>query len=278
MKRVNIKYKIIGAYITILFFCVVIARLNYSVLYNKVTVIQDKEEVIKKINMSIPVKIEIVNEKLGNYVLEDEESIKTIWNSINEITTDSSNEENYINRPAEVKIKGSVYYLNGMKDDFEISDVLKLNNHIYYDSYKLPVISSLRNNLLGYLYNPYNISQFMNSRNRVIVVNSNKVSKNLGNADKESIKDIINKSEKVKSDKEIMGLTTNKEEALTHIKVYIDEENNDFLKAKSHNVVNIDVYDNFFVVQYMGDENGRHVYMKGNLKDICKKINSSFPR
>lgn len=275
MKKVSIKYKIIGAYISILLFCAIIANLNYSVLYNKVTIIQDKEEVIKKINMSIPVKIQITNEKLGNYTLEDEESIKTIWNSINEITADSSEQENYVNRLTEIKIKGSVYYLNGMKDDFEISDVLRLNNHIYYDSYKLPMISSLRNNLLGYLYCPYNIGQFMSSRNRVILISSNKNSKNLGNDDKENIKNIISKSIKVKSDKEIMALTANKEEVLAHIKVYIDEEDNNTLKAKSYNVVNIDVYDDFFVVQYMGDENGRHIYMKGNLKDACRKINNN---
>jgi hypothetical protein len=81
---------------------------------------------------------------------------------------------------------------------------------------------------------------------------------------------------KIKSDKEIMALTTKKEEAIAHIKVYIDEEDNNLLKVKSYNVVNIDVYNDFFVVQYMGDENGRHVYMKGNLKDICKKINNNF--
>ncbi len=276
MKKVRIRYKIIGVYSIILLLCTIIVNLNYGILYNKVTIIQDKEEVIKKINMSIPVKIEITNEKLGNYILEDENSIKNIWNLINEITTDSSGQENYVARGTEIKVKGSIYYLNGMKDEFEISDVLRLNGHTYYNSYKLPMISSLRNNLLGYLYSPYNIGQFINSRNRVIVVSSDKHSKNLGNADKETIKNIINKSVKVNSDKEIMTLTAEKEEAVAHVKVYIDEEDNNLLKAKSYNVVNIDVYDDFFVVQYMGDENGRHVYMKGNLKDICEKINSNF--
>lgn len=46
-----------------LLICVVIINMNYSLLYDKVTIINDKSEVVKKINMSIPVKIEISNER-----------------------------------------------------------------------------------------------------------------------------------------------------------------------------------------------------------------------
>ena len=273
MKRINSKFKIAGIYMVILLLCIIITNLNYSDLYNKVTIIQDKEEVLKKINMSIPVKIEMSNERWGDYVFEDENSIKNIWDSINEITNDSIGEENHINKNNEVQIKGTVYYLNGMKDNFEISNILILNNYTYYDSYKLPMINSLRNNLLGYLYSPYNIGKFMNSRNRVTIVNSDNQIKKIGNDDKESIKNIIDKSVKLENDEEIIALTTDKKEALAHIKIYIDEEDDNLLKVKSYNMVNIDVYDNdFFVVQYMGDENGRHIYMRGNLKDICENL------
>ncbi|MBU3136818.1 DUF3919 family protein [Clostridium gasigenes] len=276
MKRINSKFKIAGIYMVILLLCIVITNLNYSDLYNKVTIIQDKEEVLKKINMSIPVKIEMSNERWGDYVFEDENSIKNIWDSINEITNDSIGEENHINKNNEVQIKGTVYYLNGMKDNFEISNILILNNYTYYDSYKLPMINSLRNNLLGYLYSPYNIGKFMNYRNRVTIVNSNNQIKKIVNDDKESIKNIIDKSVKLENDEEIIALTTDKKEALAHIKIYIDEEDDNLLKVKSYNMVNIDVYDNdFFVVQYMGDENGRHIYMRGNLKDICENLGNN---
>ncbi|SDP12948.1 DUF3919 family protein [Clostridium gasigenes] len=279
MKRINSKFKIAGIYMVILLLCIIITNLNYSDLYNKVTIIQDKEEVLKKINMSIPVKIEMSNERWGDYVFEDENSIKNIWDSINEITNDSIGEENHINKNNEVQIKGTVYYLNGMKDNFEISNILILNNYTYYDSYKLPMINSLRNNLLGYLYSPYNIGKFMNYRNRVTIVNSNNQIKKIVNDDKESIKNIIDKSVKLENDEEIIALTTDKKEALAHIKIYIDEEDDNLLKVKSYNMVNIDVYDNdFFVVQYMGDENGRHIYMRGNLKDICENLGNDDSR
>ncbi|MBB6623309.1 DUF3919 family protein [Clostridium gasigenes] len=276
MKRINSKFKIAGIYMVILLLCIIITNLNYSDLYNKVTIIQDKEEVLKKINMSIPVKIEMSNERWGEYVFEDENSIKNIWDSINEITNDSIGEENHVNKNNEVQIKGTVYYLNGMKDNFEISNILILNNYTYYDSYKLPMINSLRNNLLGYLYSPYNIGKFMNSRNIVTIVNSDNQIKKIVNDDKEGIKNIIDKSVKLENDEEIIALTTDKKEALAHIKIYIDEEDDNLLKVKSYNMVNIDVYDNdFFVVQYMGDENGRHIYMRGNLKDICENLGNN---
>lgn len=279
MKRINSRFRIICIYITILLLCIIITNLNYSDLYNKVTIIHDNEEVVKKINMSIPIKIEMSNERWGEYVFEDENSIKNIWNSINEITNDSIGVENYVNKSSEVQIKGTVYYLNGLKDNLEISNVLTLNNYTYYDSYKLPMINSLRNNLLGYLYSPYNIGKFMNSRNRVTIVNSNNRIKKIVNSDKESIKNIIDNSVKLENDEEIIALTTDKKEALAHIKIYIDEEDDNLLKVKSYNVVNIDVYDDdFFVVQYMGDENGRHIYMRGNLKNICENLGNSYSK
>ncbi|GAA0740204.1 DUF3919 family protein [Clostridium oceanicum] len=274
MKKTNGKIKVIFIYFSIIIFCIIVTNLNYSKLYNKVTIINDKDEVVKKINMSIPVKIKISNNIWGSYILEDNNSIKQIWNLMNKITNDSLKEKNQVNKITEGSINGTIYYLNGMKDDFEIKDSLKLNKYIYNDSYKVPIINTLKNTLFGYLYTPKNIGNFINARNKVTISNNDKEALKLGNVDKETIKNIIYKSYKIENDKEIVDLTTKSENPTAHIKVYIDQENDDFLKSKSYNVVNIDVYDhNFFVVQYMGDENGRHIYIRGNLNDICRKIN-----
>ncbi|WP_242958378.1 DUF3919 family protein [Clostridium cavendishii] len=268
----NSRFKIIGIYILVVLLCIVVTILDHRSFYNKVTIIDDKEEVVKKINMSIPTKITISNERWGEYVFENENSIKKIWNLINEITKDASYNKDYINKGNEVKITGNVYYLNGTKDSFEISNVLSLNNKIYNDSYKLPLINSLKNNLLGYLYSPFNIVKFMSSNSRMTISDAHNSIKKLNDSHKETIKNTMSNSVKLENDEEIMALTTDKKEALAHIKIYIDD-NDTNLKIKSYNVVNIDVYDNdFFVVQYMGDENGRHIYMRGKLKDVCEKI------
>lgn len=276
MKRINLRVRIIGIYTVILLICIIITNLNYKYLYDNVTIINDKDEVVKKINMSIPIKIEISNERWGECVFEDENSIQKIWNSINEITNDSTGEENYITEASDIRINGTVYYLNGMKDNFEISSTLGLNNHIYNDIYKIPLINSLKNELLGYLYSTSNIVKIMNCNNRMIMVNSNNKIKELDSSDKEIIKNIINNSIKLENNKEIITLVTDKKEVLSHIKIYLNNEEDTLLKVKCCNVVNIDVYDNdFFVVQYMGDENGRHIYFRGKLNDVCKKIVSN---
>lgn len=274
MKRINIKFKVIGIYLFIILLCIIGTSINYNNLYNKVTIIDDKETTMKKINMSIPVKIEFYNDKLGSYTLQDDNSIKNIWSSINEITSDYTSKNNYISKDtSSVNIKGSVYYLNGTKDDFEISNVFKLNNYVYYDNYKLPIISNLKSSLLNYLYSPFNLGKFISDRSKVIFIDSNNNKIKLGNSDKEYIKNIVEKSTKIEDDRQVMALTGENQNIVAHIKVYVDQEDNDLLKVKSYNVMTIDVYDkNFFVAQYMGDENGRHIYMKGNLKDICKRI------
>lgn len=273
MKKINLRVKIIGIYAVMLLICVIIINLNYSLLYNKVTIINDKDEVVKKINMSIPVKIEISNERWGEYVFEDENSIQKIWNSINEITKDSSIDENGGTEVNNIKINGNIYYLNGMKDNFEISNKLSLNNNTYNDKYKIPLINSLKNKLLGYLYSTSNIVKIINSNNKITIIDSNKNIKELNKSHKENIKNIINNSIKLENNKEIISLLKGKKEALFHIKIYLENDTVTLSKVKCSNLVNIDVYDNdFFVVQYMGDENGRHIYFRGKLNDVCGKI------
>ena len=187
MKKINLRVKIIGIYAVMLLICVIIINLNYSLLYNKVTIINDKDEVVKKINMSIPVKIEISNERWGEYVFEDENSIQKIWNSINEITKDSSIDENGGTEVNNIKINGNIYYLNGMKDNFEISNKLSLNNNTYNDKYKIPLINSLKNKLLGYLYSTSNIVKIINSNNKITIIDSNKNIKELNKSHKERL-------------------------------------------------------------------------------------------
>ena len=95
----------------------------------------------------------------------------------------------------------------------------------------------------------------------------------MGVEPKENIKNIINNSIKLENNKEIISLLKGKKEALFHIKIYLENDTVTLSKVKCSNLVNIDVYDNdFFVVQYMGDENGRHIYFRGKLNDVCGKI------
>ena len=239
MKKINLRVKISGIYIVMLLICIIIINLNYSFLYNKVIIINDKDEVVKKINMSIPIKVEISNERWGEYFFEDETSIQQIWNSINEITKDSSVDDNYDSEVSDIKINGTIYYLNGTKDNFEISNKLSLNNNTYNDKYKIPLINSLKNKLLGYLYSTSNIVKIINSNNEIIIIDRNKNIKELDKSHKENIENTINDSLKLENNKEIINLLKSKTEALYHIKIYLDNDKDNLSKVKCSNLVNM---------------------------------------
>ncbi|MFD3158661.1 DUF3919 family protein [Haloimpatiens sp. FM7330] len=277
MKRINTKMKIILVYIVVILTAIIITWVNQNKLFDKVIIIDDKKEVIKKANMSIPIKIKFYNRKWGNCILEDQNSINNVWSYIQQITKDASNKGRHkASYDSPVSINGTVYYLNGMKDEFEVSDVLKINDHIYGDRYNFPMINNLRSHLLNYLYSPNNLSNFINNRNKVILVKNENVKRKLGNFDKERIKQIISKAEKIEDDKSILKLTRSQNNLSAYIKVYMDMENDNYIKVKSYNVINIDVYDGFFVVQYLGDENGRHIYMKGDLSPVCNELIKTY--
>ena len=273
MKKINFKYKIIGIYATLLVICFVLISINYMSIYDKVTIIKDRDEAVKKINMSIPIKIEIYNERWGEYYFEDENSIQKIWNLINEITKDSSTEENSLDEIDDMGISGTIYYLNGKKDTFQIGNKLTINNCTYYDSYRMPITSNLKNELFMYFYSSSNLGKIITSNNSMIFTNADNKLKVLDQSDKERVKDIIDNSVRIENNKEIISRITAGEKASYHIKIYIGSEQDSLIAVKSSDVINIDVYDNdFFIAQYMGDENGRHIYFKGKLCEVCEEL------
>jgi len=273
MEKGPIKLVLISIYTLMLVVCTIILYNNYHHLYDQVTIVEDQEAVARRSQLSIPIKIEIYNEKWGSYVFENEEAIQKIWKAMNEITMGPTDTEPSYPLKEDVKISGHINYINGSSDFFEIGSWLVLNDQTYDDNYKMPLIDNLKNELLSYLYSQQRIADIMETAVSVTLrAGGVRQEIALSDNDRQKLKRILLDSIKIETNREVINLLKNKGNALGHIRIYLQDAAS-ISRQKAADLVNIDVYeDAFFVVQYMGDENGRHMYFRGPLDQLVHEL------
>ncbi|MCY6369292.1 DUF3919 family protein [Clostridium ganghwense] len=244
---------------------------NHEKSYNHLFVIDDREEVIERNENLVPIKLEFYSEIWGKGTVSDSKIIQNIWYIIKIIQenqkVDIYSESVYENKSNE--IEGNISYLNGKKDSFFLGNELRINNFSYGDYYSKPYIDKLRSYLEEILFSPQNLSELINGRNKVVVVNNNEVIKKCGDKDKNKLKNKIAKFTPIHSTKELQEAIKNKGKLQYHIKIYVDI-------GKGYNIINIDVYENeYIVVQDFGRDVIKAIYMKGHILDVCRAISSN---
>lgn len=277
MKKGPIKTVLISLYSLMLVVCVIILYNNYHHLYDQVTVVEDQPAVARRSQLSIPIKIEIHNEKWGSYVFENEEGIQKIWKAINEITLGPADMAPSYPLKEDVKISGQIHYINGGSDFFEIGSRLILNDQTYDDNYKMPLIDNLKNELLSYLYSQQRLADIMETAVSVkIRMGTGRQELVLLDDSRQNLKRILLTAVKVENNRDVINLLKNKGDALGHIRIYLHNTTS-AERLKAADLVNIDVYEaGFFVVQYMGDENGRHMYFRGPLDSLLQELEKNM--
>lgn len=258
----RIKEGILLIYALMIMFCCALVYINNHEFYNKVKVVDDRQEIEQRTETSIPVKIEISNDKLGAYIMNEEVSMKDTLDSIKEITYAKNHSEAYEYDENQVSIKGTIYYLNGNKEEFLLSNRLKINNKEYI--YNRSAINTLRNTLINHLYNPTNLAGMI-TRSKVIEVFDTNRKTTLNEEQKSMLKDELAKSNNVVDNNKLISLKSGSP-PLYHINVYFNEKTNG--KANSFDVAIIDVFNDYYVFQYLGDENGRQIYFTSSLNKL----------
>ncbi len=246
-----------------LFFVIIIgiAYVHYSKnIYNALTIVKTSKENKGYLNIKIPDKIIIKNTYLGTATISNKSELNKLLKYFNQIESTKIIEEKTLSLDNTFSISGEIYYLNSYKTSFEISNKLKIDNKIFSnDSY---LINILRNNLKDAFYTVNNIESLLSKSDNLIINNNSGVQTPLSKESKELL---------LKSFKTLRIMTDNKDFLKTdlgelpkhHLTVYRYKNQ----KAISNNTFYIDVYKDYVVIQYLGDENGKNIYLKGNLDE-----------
>lgn len=267
--------KIGSLYVIVLIIIICLSVMQFNKYNNRVGIIDDREKVINYVSSYIPVKIQFSNKKWGSSQIDDSKTIRNIWSFINSLPKNTYMDNKNTLEYTDEGIIGTIYYLDGKKDDFYIGNFIKINNYIYGDINSKSEAVSLRNKFNEELYTSSNIASFINERNKVEIIDDNGNSKKLGNEDKINLKKLLQNSSKIMETNVLTKYIESKGKTCYHIKVYVDQENNEGVisKEKATNIINIDVYGNdYYVVTDLENESGNLIHMIGDLKTFCDEI------
>jgi uncharacterized protein Veg len=126
------------------------------------------------------------------------------------------------------------------------------------------MISAFQTYLLSLYYTPERISDFFASAKDVIVRQGDVVRA----IDLTHILDSIRYAKQITDYGEIQKLLQSQKDPIAYITAYKTGKR---VKNEREDILTISVYPSYFVVQYLGDNNGNVMYMKGSLAELFVK-------
>ncbi|CAI8723987.1 MULTISPECIES: DUF3919 family protein [Bacillus] len=232
-------------------------------LYNHVTTLDDKQAVLERASESLPTKVKVRHEKWGEVVVTDEVRLHAIVSFFDQIRMKQTEAKIH-----EQVFTGEVTYLNGHRRTFAVGDLFQYEANVYGKNGTDPMISAFQTYLLGLYYTPERISDFFASAKEVVLREGDVVrTMNLT-----PILDSIRQAKQMTDYGEIQKLLQSQKDPIAYITAY---QNGKHVKNEREDILTISIYPSYFVVQYLGDNNGNVMYMKGSLANLFVKENVS---
>ncbi len=101
--------------------CIIISLILFYVMerqiYNRITIVNDKQTVLQRVNESLPTEMKVRQEKWGEIVITDEVRLHTIVSFFDQIKSNPSEA-----KKQEQVFTGDETYLNGQKRTFAVGD------------------------------------------------------------------------------------------------------------------------------------------------------------
>ncbi|PER35095.1 homoserine dehydrogenase [Bacillus cereus] len=248
-------------------FCMIASLILFYVIekqiYNRITIVDDKQAVLQRVNESLPTEVKVRHEKWGEIVVTDEVRLHTIVSFFDRIRIEPREARNQ-----EQVFTGEVTYLNGHKRTFAVGDLFQYEANVYGKNGTDPMISVLQTYLLSLYYTPERISNFFAEAKEVVVRQGDVIR----TIDLTQIFDSIRYAKQITDYGEIQKLLQSQNEPTAYITAYKTGKR---VKNEREDILTISVYPSYFVVQYLGDNNGNVMYMKGSLAELFVKENAS---
>ncbi|KEK25440.1 DUF3919 family protein [Bacillus gaemokensis] len=248
-------------------FCMIASLIVFYVLekqlYNHVTIVNDKQAVLERVNESLPNEVKVRHEKWGEVVVTDEVRLHAIVSFFDRIRMEETEAKIH-----EQVFTGEVTYLNGHKRTFAVGDLFQYEESVYGKNGTDPMISAFQTYLLGLYYTPESISDFFASAKEVVVRQGDIVR----STDLTRLLDSIRQAKQITDYGEIQELLQSQKDPIGYMTAY---KTGKHVKNERKDILTISVYPSYFVVQYLGDNNGNVMYMKGSLAALFVKESAS---
>ena len=246
----------------LLFVVIILIFYFYStkIVYNNLKVIDDFKSSKKSFSIKVPTKIIIKNEYLGKVTLDNNLIMSDILQYFSAITNSNSKQKNKLINDNVDTLSGTIFYSNGSTEDFTVDNSLTFENKTYtFSSY---YINTLRNTLFSCFYTYPNIISIIDHNDSKIVYENSNTSHELTKSESKKLISELKKFKLMEDNKDFLNINL-KESPKEVFKIFINGSNN----SSANNTIYITVYSHYLVIQYLGDENGKNIYVKGDLDE-----------
>ncbi|MGI2734119.1 DUF3919 family protein [Bacillus cytotoxicus] len=248
-------------------FCIIASFILFYMLeeqlYNRITIVDDKEAVLEKSNESLPTEVRVKHEKWGEVVVTDEVRLHAIVSFFDRMKVEQTEA-----KVQEQVFTGEVTYLNGHKRTFAVGDLFQYGAEVYGKKGMNTMVSAFQTYLLSLYYTPELIYKFFASAQEIVIKQGGRVR----TVDLTPILDSIRQAKQITDYGEIQKLLQSQNEPIAYVTAY---HRGKHVANHREDILTISVYPSYFVVQYLGDNNGNVMYMKGSLADLLVKENVS---
>ncbi|MGG5463288.1 DUF3919 family protein [Clostridium sp. B9] len=234
---------------------------NSNTLYGKVTVVENKETALKSLNVSIPEQIIINTDFYRDTHITNKLEMDNILDLISSIKNSSSKENEILeSKNSSAKIYGRIVY-NNKVDTFSLNNTLIFNNEDYTgDSY---LTNNLHKKLMNYFNTYKHLIDILNNANSNVLCIKDSEESHLTEEEKEILVFKLSKF-KIMNDKDKLNKTKLSDSKLYTLKIKINKN----IESQTDNLIYIDVYPKYIIIQFLADDNGKKIYMEGNLDEI----------
>jgi len=239
-------------------------------VYQKVGIINDKNEVLRKVSDSLPVQATISHQKWGSLQVNDEVSLHAFISYVDRIKQEYEPKLSTDNDSEGAILLGRIQYLNGSEQTFELGSTFTLGKWSYGPGDETPLLSALQTQLQSLYYTPEHIAQFIRTA-KGLILSSNGVQGNLSVYEKGYLVSSIGQALEIKDQVEIKQLLIHKQKPLGTITAYKEDKE---LKNDRSNILHMVVYSDYVVMQYMGDDNGNSIYLQVSLEKLLHRENA----
>lgn len=271
MKKIRDYLLVIGLVICIaLLLCGLFRYGNFGIVENELVVIADQQKVFELIAKNTPVKVEILNERWGKAVIEEPKILFEIWNLLNE---SKSYPSKYL--PNQDRLYGYIYFYDGSKQHFSISDRFQLGDYIIGNNEGDELdIKRLYRILQHTLTTKQNLMTMIESADDIYLYRakdyfdpeSNRMLRIKGD-DKDELLSCIAQSNKVNDNSRLnTQLLEDGLQPVCHLALSFKEKGE--VKLVIISVLSSD----YFSVMDMSFINRNVVYFEGNLVDYCNQL------
>ncbi|SFC43433.1 DUF3919 family protein [Clostridium uliginosum] len=274
----NFKYKKIINICIILFILIGIMGVYLNkTMYNKLVVIEDKEQVLQYSSNSIPVKIDFYSKRRGKVTISSSNILKEFWSIVDSMPR-SKNFYNSKIENSSNEITGTIYYLDGKKGTLYLNNNLRINDIYYGGDDSSAYTNRLRNYINNIFCTPSVLSELINDKNKITIVDIDNNTKKCGSNDKTLIKNKVMELQKITDNKKLEKAISDKGNLNYHIRIYREDlvttpDNSSEYEKNSYDIISIDIYENdYVVIRDYGDEIVNSFYMQGNLNDLCNNL------